>query len=54
MDSKDIILIVLGAVMLLVALFSKRKQKEDLKKIGCMAIVTIVAIIAMMVISHLL
>lgn len=54
METKDIILIAAGILLIIFTIFSKRKNKDDLKKFAGLFAVTIIALAAVVAAGYFL
>ncbi|HEZ7991325.1 MAG TPA: hypothetical protein RWO66_10305 [Ruminococcus sp.] len=54
MNTKDIILVAVGALLLVIALFSKKDKEGEVKKIGGLGLVTLVVLLAVVAAGYFL
>lgn len=54
MNTKDIILVAVGALLLVIALFSKKDKEGEVKKIGGLGLVTLVVLVAVVAAGYFL
>lgn len=54
MNTKDIILVAVGALLLVIALFSKKDKEGEVKKIGGLGLVTLVVLLAVVAAEYFL
>ncbi|MEE0397605.1 MAG: hypothetical protein UDQ92_05565 [Lachnospiraceae bacterium] len=54
MNTKDIILVAVGALLFLIALFSKKDKEGEVKKIVGLGLVTLVVLVAVVAAGYFL